>query len=555
MPARRSLLSRLTFARTLVSSLGLAAMAAMPAHAASTANVWAEGTVEVQYEDSSQGAHVHHYLDTAKGRYSLTFPGKAPHTLARGAKVRVTGTQNGATLALSTTTSTSVTSVSPAPLPNTLGEQKIAILMVNFVDNTTQPYTLTDGGTVLGQTSGFMQENSSSQTWLTGATFGWYTLPIAQTCDTTSIASYADQAAAANGVTLSNYNHIVYVFPNNSTCMWSGQGTVGGTGGRIWINGRFELKTLAHELGHNFGLYHSHSLECGTAVIGTTCTTYDYGDTVDVMGNTTSSHYNAFQKERLGWLNNGTMPPITTVTASGSYTLTPYENGNGSRALKILKSVDATTGARTWYYVEFRQPTGYDAPLSTLTAGNVTAGVLVRTGADNDISSSLLLDMTPNSSVYADWNDPALLPGLSYSDAAAGVTITPTAASSTGATVYVNLANTTTTSTTTTSTTSTVTSLTVAASTAAASYSAGQTVVANTSVSAGSVVSSGASVIFTITPPTGAATMLSATTDSTGKASVSYRLPRKATKGTYQVKVQATSGSLSGTATTSFSVN
>src|SRR5207244_5554720 len=53
-----------------------------------------------------------------------------------------------------------------------------------------------------------------------------------------------------------------------------------------------------HELGHNFGDYHSRSSSCDT----TGWTISEYGDDRDIMGATTA-HLNAFQKERLGWLN------------------------------------------------------------------------------------------------------------------------------------------------------------------------------------------------------------------------------------------------------------
>jgi hypothetical protein len=66
-------------------------------------------------------------------------------------------------------------------------------------------------------------------------------------------------------------------------------------------------------MGHNLGLYHSHSYDCGATVLGTSCTSSDYGDTLDIMGSS-SGRFNAFQKERLGWLNYGSSPPLYTVT-------------------------------------------------------------------------------------------------------------------------------------------------------------------------------------------------------------------------------------------------
>ncbi len=106
-------------------------------------------------------------------------------------------------------------------------------------------------------------------------------------------------------------------------------------------------------MGHNFGLYHAHTLECGTTTLGSSCTTNDYGDTIDTMGLQSAGHYNAFQKERLGWLDYGVSPPITAVQSDGVYALDPFEaDGSGANALKILKATDPTTGKRTWYYVE-----------------------------------------------------------------------------------------------------------------------------------------------------------------------------------------------------------
>ena len=36
-------------------------------------------------------------------------------------------------------------------------------------------------------------------------------------------------------------------------------------------------------------------------------------DDYDLVGNNVGGHYSAYQKERLGWLDDGVSPPITTV--------------------------------------------------------------------------------------------------------------------------------------------------------------------------------------------------------------------------------------------------
>jgi hypothetical protein len=273
---------------------------------------------------------------------------------------------------------------------------------------------------VLNTTSTFDMENSYQQTWLTAAVTGWYTIPMLSTvCDYSTLATYARSAASSAGINLSAYRRIVYAFPQNR-CSWWGLGSVGGNPSQAWINGSLQLRVLGHEMGHNLGLWHSHAQECGSVTIGTSCTNIEYGDTYDIMG-ASSGHFNAFQKQRLGWLNAGSSPPITTVQANGSFVLDPYETtGTNSKALKILK--DATSN--TWYYVEFRR--------------NVN-GVVIHTGSDSNGNSSYLLDMTPATS---SWSDAALGVGLTFYDPTTGVRISTQSVSSANAVVNVSVGST-----------------------------------------------------------------------------------------------------------------
>jgi len=177
-------------------------------------------------------------------------------------------------------------------------------------------------------------------------------------------------------------------------------------------------------MGHNLGLYHSHALECGAATLGSTCSSIEYGDTLDTMGGG-QGHYNAFQKERLGWLNYGVSPLVTTATTSGTYSLGLYETSDANpKALKILKSTDPTTGLSTWYYIEYRQPLGFDVFTYGVLNNSISNGVVVHIATDSSPNSSDLLDMTPASSTYYDWYDVALAVGQSFSDPTSSVIIT-----------------------------------------------------------------------------------------------------------------------------------
>jgi hypothetical protein len=415
-----------------------------------------EGELEILYQDFKDGRHPLSYsLKRSDGtRVPLQFSKEPPTHLLTGAHVRASGQMSGGTMVLYSG-STSVTSTSAGdatgssttsiPVPYTFGAQSTLVILVNFQDYATQPYAIADVQNVFfGTANNFFVENSYGQTSITGDVVGWYTIPVsATTCDGYQIAAAAQNAAIAAGVNLSAYTRYVYFFPYTTACPWAGASNVGGKPSQSWINGTVDIHVIDHELGHAFGLWHSHLLDCGTsATICSSGTVVEYGDPMDTMGvpQTASPDFNAYQKERLGWLNYGASPSIQTVTTSGTYTINPYElGGTGPNALKIFKGNDPTTGAKTWYYLEAPQAIGFDAFLtnSFYYTQNETTGVLFHIGTDGNGNSGELLDMTPATPTYNGWWDMSLVAGQSFADATAGVTITPSAVSSTGATVQV----------------------------------------------------------------------------------------------------------------------
>lgn len=444
--------SPMTASRAALSSTLLLSLLALfaPAKAASppaTAS-WAstlEGELEVLVEDYADGhSRVRHFLKTQQRRYELKFE-RRPSRLLSGSRVRVRGQLAGETLALDSGDGTSV-QVVQAALPYTMGEQRTAVILVNFQDNATQPVTPAAASTlVFGTVNNFYKDASFQQTWLTGDTFGWYTIPVSgSTCDTASLYVEAEKAVTASGVDLSTYQRTIYMFPTISACGWAGMANVGGARTRAWINGSFTLHTVGHELGHNQGLSHAHSRDCGSVTLGSTCTVADYGDVADIMGSLRAGQFSPFQKELMGWLNDGVSPPIHTASASGRYSIEPYSSGSvGPKAIKIPRGVDGS-GKPLWYYVEYRQPIGTDAVLGTV--GNLTKGVLVRLATEGDRYSSDLLDMTPGSytTTTGDFQDGALAVGQRYTDAAANVALTLVSADANGATIDVSIGGTTT---------------------------------------------------------------------------------------------------------------
>jgi hypothetical protein len=169
----------------------------------------------------------------------------------------------------------------------------------------------------------------------------------------------------------------LYVHPIADSCSYTALGSIGGND--TLYNSNFTAKIIEHEMGHNLGLRHSNSLKCS---IDIPCYSYEYGDIYDTMGgNSLAKHFNAFQKEILGWLNYNVSPPILNVATSGQYTISPYgTNDLNTKAIKVL--MDGSTNK--YFYVEYRAGVGFEGGQS---------GVLIHTGIQNDTRSVLLLDL------------------------------------------------------------------------------------------------------------------------------------------------------------------
>lgn len=370
-----------------------------------------EGELDVLYEDGETDGRLLYFLDTPARRIPLRFRGEGPDMPSRS-RVRITG--NLADDGSVTTTEVTTMAVSAT---GTFGELPVLVILFNFSSNPVQPYTPAAAATVNTQVRDFYMENSYRQTSLTFAVTGWHTITASTaTCDYWDWATLADAAAIKAGFNLAAYDRRVYAFPHTGACSWVGLGDVSGP--RSWINGGYRTRVVAHEQGHNFGNRHSHARKCDSAG----CVNVNYGDDRDVLGaGSIVGHLNAFQKERLGWLNYGASPVIQTVNSSNDYWIDNYETLGGN--VKGLKIWNAANG--TYYYIETRERVGFDT--------GVPPGVTLHTGSPSSSDSSYQIDLAPSTSTW----DSTLDVGQAVTDAALGVTMTTLSAGLDGALVRV----------------------------------------------------------------------------------------------------------------------
>ena len=166
--------------------------------------------------------------------------------------------------------------------------------------------------------------------------------------------------------------HLVLIAPGAAYahhCFY-GLGTVGAIeyeGNEVFVSG-LNQSLLAHELGHNLGLYHSNSLRCSgaqdMAMVGIAfpgCQANAYDDLFDVMGYSGSTYgegsLNAVHLDGMNLLPNA----VRKIEADSGVTtarITPLSTSTDNRTLKITDPSGAD------YFVEYRTNSGLDAVAS-----------------------------------------------------------------------------------------------------------------------------------------------------------------------------------------------
>ena len=409
---------------------------------AQTANI--QTTSILQVEGALLLAHLD-FFDSGRGEYLYMVRDDAGHVtrlnlapvdgLEPGMRIIVRGalSADGASLDVDVLTITAKPTAQGQPVGEAATHNVLAIL-VKFTDSpASDPFTQAQVQQVMTSATNsvehYYEEVSYSQQMLNVTVTNWLvgrdpsthaTRATPPSCDFNTVGAYANTAATDAGYT-GIYQNRFYIMPSNPACGgWIGLAYIGGS--TAWSNGRNQLSVFAHELGHNFGLYHAASLQCaGGASIGGTCSSTEYGDPFDAMGNISAMHFNTAQKSKLSWI------PASSVKTHGSgfqqYTLDVLENGGGTTyAVKIPIAANAN---RT-YWIEYRQPLGFDTGLSASSANGVQIRVAnpfeTCTGCLWYSDDTELLDMTATTSP-GNFNDAVLAVGQTFTDSTYGITV------------------------------------------------------------------------------------------------------------------------------------
>jgi hypothetical protein len=328
--------------------------------------------------------------------------------------------------------------------PTTLGPQKTVFILLNFQsDPTYAPITAQQfKDTFAKQANDFFVENSYNQASLDSEVYGWITVP--DTCTRSALysinTSCADTVILAQGIDLTKYRFIFYLVAKGGS---GGVATIGGrravSGDNSSEPGKFRLKTINHELGHLYGLWHAAGMKCNFGV-DNACSYSETANHFDTMGyGNDNGHFNAAYKKKLAWLDGGgtASPAGFTITSNGTFTLGPLEtSGVEPRVLKLLKDTNPINAAKAWYLIENRQPIGFDSFLGLITdykynSSGIRPGLVISMHLDNrgetpimyfDEKNNYDWELYPNYDSYYRYAK-NLVPGKRFVDYDAKITV------------------------------------------------------------------------------------------------------------------------------------
>jgi len=302
----------------------------------------------------------------------------------------------------------------------TQGTKSVLYMRVNFPDDFSEPISEADAYNVMAGVNSFFTEGSYNTTALVPVVTPLMTLPHTKgyysAAGAGALLSDARQAARDAGFETANYDRDIVAHTGVPGFDWGGLASVGGKG--VWLQST-GVGVTAHELGHNWGLWHANwwDTTANNGVVGSG-THVEYGNVYDTMGAASAgaNQFNTMHKWRLDWLPNSY---VHNVTSNGVYRLyafdVPFRTAGHLLAARFKKDWQRD------YWIEFRQRF----------PGNpwLVHGVMLNWDPwEFSEGGTHLLDTTPGTpTASAGRQDAAVVVGRTFSDLPSGVHITPVA--------------------------------------------------------------------------------------------------------------------------------
>ena len=302
----------------------------------------------------------------------------------------------------------------------THGRKNLLYMRVNFPDDLTEPISEADAYAVMNGVNSFYTDDSYDLTSITTTVTPLITLPQIKAYyspNPTLLLADARQAAREAGFETANYELDIVVFTSVPGYDWGGLGYVHGKG--TWLQS-MGVGVTAHELGHNYGLWHANFWNTLTnfSMIGPGAN-LEYGNIFDTMGLADAGNYqfNANHKSLLDWLK---ADAVQGITSNGVYRIYPFDVPASLRATGRVYAAFVKKDSQRDYWLEFRRKFTGNPWLEN--------GLLLNWAAWGQSSGgSQLIDTTPGS---PDWDgasrdDAAVVIGRTFDDNLGGVHITP----------------------------------------------------------------------------------------------------------------------------------
>ena len=314
----------------------------------------------------------------------------------------------------------------------THGPKTVLYMRVNFPDDLTEPISEAAAYNVMDSVNDFYTEGSYDLTSLSSTVTPLMTLPNTKwwysTAGPGALISAARAVARQAGYETANYDLDIVAFTSVPDYDFGGLAAVHGKS--VWLQST-GVGVTAHELGHNYGLWHANLWDTRTnfSVIGSG-TNWEYGNIFDTMGPAAggNSQFNATHKNILDWLPD---TAVRDVTSNGVYRIFAFDVA--SRENGLLYAAKVRKDFQRDYWIEFRRKFISNPWLQN--------GVLLDWAPWNQSNGGTqLIDTTPGTPTGSDSReDSAVVIGRTFSDLAAGVHITPLARGSAGTNVWMDV--------------------------------------------------------------------------------------------------------------------